>query len=223
MKIFSPISPFFELPSTLDGKKISPVDLRSGEDWLLWPDSCWIFSNRPVFIPDFDEYFIGVPALAGKIGRLGKTIAPAFARRYVNALTAAIIILPKNVEKSLESGHIPAGASVCFDNAIVLGDWCETGELENPEKPLDMHLEEFFIPESDKDLQTEPYYDFKMKVTPEKLFPTIVETSRRHTLKMGDIILYPLFDYTFDLRENENIRISIPLLSSAPLLTTRFK
>ncbi|MDE6271984.1 MAG: hypothetical protein K2M31_03150 [Muribaculaceae bacterium] len=223
MKIFSPISPFFDIPSSLEGKKVSHVDIRPGEDWLIWPDSCWILSNRPVFIPDFDEYFIGVPALAGKIGRLGKTIAPKFARRYIGSLSAAIIILSKNVEKTLEAGNIPAGSSICFDNSIILGDWVDIDNNEIPEKPLTLRLEEFFIPDIDKEDRDAPWYDFEIKIAPESLFSTIVETSRRHTLKMGDIILHPLVNYSIDLRENENIRISIPELSPTPILTTKFK
>ena len=54
----------------------------------VWPDSCWILSRRPVFVPGFAPRFIGVPAIAVKISRLGKCVEPRFAPRYYAEWTA---------------------------------------------------------------------------------------------------------------------------------------
>ena len=58
----------------------------------LMADSSLLFSGRPFFVPDFAQRFVVTPTIAVRTGRLGKGIAPKFAHRYWDAMTAAFSV-----------------------------------------------------------------------------------------------------------------------------------
>lgn len=224
MKIFSSITPFMSrnnacLTSSEDGYgKFAP-----GCDWIVWPDSCMIGSNRTIFIPDFDSGFFAVIALAGRIGSVGKTIAMRFAHRYIDSFSAALIILPAKSKESLLSGEIPAPADLCFDNAIIAGDRIPIDNISSDfRKDLRMTMSEFRTL-SRKDEKSDSDLRRTCSVRLADLFPAIVEASQRNTLKSGDIVLYPIISTGFKPEENVNIKISFPELTDTPVLIAKFR
>ncbi len=160
---------------------------------LFWPDSCWLLSNRPLYIPDFKPEFRALPAAAWKIGRLGKSVAPRFADRYLGAFTSALIILPADAWQGLQNEMLPAPADYCFDNSIVVGDW---GDARKSRLSLRVQDEAGDITETELTLPSD-----------EDTRAALSRMSARNTIKMGDLLLMPLAIPPVRLTENMHISI----------------
>ena len=59
----------------------------------LMADSSVLYTGRPFFIPDFARRFVAAPTIVVRTGRLGKCIAPKFAHRYWDAVTAGFSVM----------------------------------------------------------------------------------------------------------------------------------
>lgn len=57
----------------------------------LLADSSLLQSGRPLFVPDWASAMMGTAAVAVRVSRLGKAIAPQFAHRYWDAYTGCFI------------------------------------------------------------------------------------------------------------------------------------
>ena len=192
---------------------IANISESEANGMLIWPDSCWLLSDRPLFVPDFEESFYVIPALAGKIGRIGKTIAVRFGHRYISEVTAALIMMPGSVLAKLKSGEIPSASDLCFDNALVIGDWQKIEIL--PDSSLTLDFRTVF--------QSAATGSEECIVNPDLLYPLIAEMSRKNTLKMGDIVIHPLPLSAHRVSEGDSITIQISNFADRPLLSTRFK
>ena len=93
----------------------------------LMADSSILYSGRPWFIPDWAGRYVAVPAIAVRTGRLGKCIAPKFARRYWDALTACLAV------RAVDSDDACLLAlDRAMDGAAVVGEWVEAAGLDDP-------------------------------------------------------------------------------------------
>jgi len=90
----------------------------------LMADSAILYSGRPFFIPDFAPRFVATPAIVVRTGRLGKCIAPRFAHRYWDALTAGYSVQAVGCDDL-------AVLNRAFDGAAMVGDWVETSTLDD--------------------------------------------------------------------------------------------
>lgn len=89
------------------------------------PDSAIGRDSQPWFLPDFGTDWRGYEAVAVRISRLGKGIAPKFADRYVDAITTLWVAEADNV------------AAIDFmDGRVVTGKWLP---LE-PDANISQHL-----------------------------------------------------------------------------------
>lgn len=205
---------------------------------LLWPDSCWLQSNRPLFIPDFDEKFYAVPAIGFKSGRLGKCIAPKFAIRYFCSFSAALIILSRSALDAIRNGEAPAICDLCFDNAIVLGDGTplppDSDKLTLEESisrlagriPQNFGIEILSADQSRRGLQPDKV---RLTGTPDAIIAsieaaaiTLSEASATNSIKTGDFILAPLAGIE-PIELHQGQQISISASGGKPMLLTRFK
>lgn len=178
---------------------------------IVWPDSCWLLSDRPLYIPDFAPCFVAVTAMAGKIGRLGKCIAPRFAHRYVAQWSAALIIIPQPVFERILKGESPQSADLCFDNSLVIGDW-----LPEPPQRLCINCQS---PDG-TDATDSAAYDTA------PVFSALVNLSARNTLKMGDVIIAanPAVFRAWSVPEGASLTIGTSEdISASAILSTRFK
>ena len=66
---------------------------------------------------------MAIPALAAKIGRIGKCVATRFADRYVGELTASALVIPRRALAAIADNRPVAQSMLCFDNAVAIGDW----------------------------------------------------------------------------------------------------
>ena len=178
---------------------------------LIWPDSCWLLSDRPLYIPDFAPRFAAIPALAAKAGRLGKNVAPRFAGRYLTRWTSALIILPQSAIDLLDNGGVPPADQYCFDNAIVIGNWLLSDEIP----PFDLYISN---PRSSD-------ADISLSIAPDKepVVRALCDLTRYNTLKMGDIIMAPLPIDPIPLSERLSLRISAGGNRQSHILFTRFR
>ncbi|MDE5842696.1 MAG: hypothetical protein K2H35_03035 [Muribaculaceae bacterium] len=235
MKIFAPIHPILSAAGVSvaeSGRNVGPAIAPSAAScpWTVWPDSCWLLSNRPLFVPDFAPEFIALPALALKIGRLGKTVALRFAHRYISEFTAALLILPRRAAEAWAAGENPPAADLCFDNAIVVGDWMKL----NPDYLTDTIKFNIFITDQKQNKSKQMH----LYATPAEIYPLICDTSKTNILKMGDLMLLPLSreisveegdNIPVDFRIYENLSVKICIANDDapggdhPLLITNFK
>lgn len=93
----------------------------------LMADSSILFTGRPFFVPDFAQAFVATPTIAVRTGRLGKCIAPKFAHRYWDAMTAAF-----SVCASQSDTRQLIALDRAFDGAAIVGDWVSTADLDDP-------------------------------------------------------------------------------------------
>ena len=69
------------------------------------PDSAIIKDGKPFFVPDYAEGGIYYPAIAFRVNRLGKNIAPRFACRYYDAITLALRTVPTTLINQLQKNQ----------------------------------------------------------------------------------------------------------------------
>ena len=70
--------------------KIIGVTYGERKSLILKGDSALLVNRKPFFIPDETNNPVAFPALALRVCRLGKHIAPRFANRYYDAVAPAL-------------------------------------------------------------------------------------------------------------------------------------
>lgn len=95
----------------------TPYDASGLPSVTLVADSALVMPGRPLFLPDFSQHWRGIVYLGVRISKLGKGVAPKFARRYYDAVCAAFHPLAFS-----DTGErIGAGFAGLYDGAVVLG------------------------------------------------------------------------------------------------------
>ena len=90
----------------------------------LMADSSILYTGRPFFLPDFAHHFVAVPTIVVRTGRLGKCIAPKFAHRYWDALTAGFTVQAVNGDDDRLTVLDRA-----FDGSIIVGEWVDAASM----------------------------------------------------------------------------------------------
>ena len=175
---------------------------------LVWPDSCWLLSDRPLYIPDFADSFVAIPMAAFKAGRLGKNISPRFAERYLTEFSVALAVLSCQAYEAIGKGVVIDSGEYIFDNAVVLGEWQSL-------PPDSLRISIAGPGAADRII------DLKMPAV-SSVADMLASVSRHNTIKMGDVLLRPLGVEAIPLRENLRLDIR-DSGSDRNLLTTRFK
>ena len=160
-------------------------------------DSTMLVGNKPFFIPDFAPEFVLHPALAVRIDRLGKNIAPRFAHRYYQSASACAV-----VEAKVEAQY------TAFDGAFILGKALPITDLD-----ADGGLKVQTRINDDQSLSTS-------LITTRQIDDIIAEASEYFTLKMGDMIVIGSDNEGHSLSIGEHLSGTINEKDS---LTTRIK
>lgn len=95
------------------------ADISNLSGTHLFADSAIGRCSTPLFVPDEFAPWQARVAVAVRIGRLGKCIAPKFAMRYVDAVTAV------SVMQSEAAGNL----TYITDNAIIHGEYIPIDEV----------------------------------------------------------------------------------------------
>lgn len=94
------------------------VLLKTDTTMRVIADSAVGRNNQPWFLPDFGENWRWRTAMAFRVSKLGKNVAPRFANRYLDAVTLLWVA---------EAGD--CNATDYMDGAIVCGNWIPLNEI----------------------------------------------------------------------------------------------
>ena len=138
----------------------------------LMADSSILYSGRPFFVPDFAQRFVATPAIVVRTSRLGKCIAPKFAHRYWDALTAAFSVVAQDSDRPALSALDRA-----FDGAAIVGDWVEVSSLTDAlHEPVEVTVDGTVVSRHCLADMCQPLDDL------------LAGVSTRCSIKMGDLL-----------------------------------
>lgn len=146
--------------------------------WTLLSPSAIVQGGNPYFVPDFDTRFSVHLALALKIGKLGKGIAPRFAHRYVESVTPAALFVATNLLAGLSQSGLPWTAAVSYDRSLALGSFTKMSYYDLDGIKFGLELR------SDTGAT-----ELSSEICVSLIEETIVRISRDNTLKTGDMII----------------------------------
>ena len=139
----------------------------------LLADSSILPTGRPLFIPDWASGMDGTLALAVRVGRLGKCIAPKFACRYWDAVTACVITHGTDTNGPLTGIEMPSRA---HDGALLLGEMQPREVLDAPDASLNWTVGEQCVGQ------------MQLAGMSDTVNATLSQLSQYMTLKMGDLL-----------------------------------
>lgn len=143
--------------------------------WYQMADSSILRSGNPFFVPDFDSRFMAYPSVVYRIGRLGKSIAPRFAERYIDGIGVGVAIVAENLLAQLKAAGLPWSKAVSFDRSFLLGNLL----------PFDTLID-------NKDFEFEisnQKINYSTDCLRHGIRDLIAAVSRDNTVKNGDLIL----------------------------------
>ena len=164
------------LSPELQSKDSTPI-------WTLISQTGILHGGNPYFVPDFASHFEARLALAVRIGRLGKGIAPRFAYRYAEAVAPAVVFVAADKLKSLQASGCPWTEAISYDRCLAIGKFEAFTLEEMKQSEVKLHF--------DSDGTTRDAIWDKEAMRP-GIEETIAAISRDNTLKTGDIILFGL-------------------------------
>ena len=132
-----------------------------GLDVSLLPDSAIQRDGKPFFIPPTAQHWRYMPAIAWRVSRLGKNIAPRFASRYYDAWCPCVLT------KGDTEGT--GALALCHEGALIHGEW----RTESTDPVV------FSLGNNHATLTPDP----------ESAVRAIAEISAYGTLKIGDILI----------------------------------
>ncbi|MBQ4345386.1 MAG: fumarylacetoacetate hydrolase family protein [Muribaculaceae bacterium] len=153
------------------------------------PDSAIIKDGKPFFVPDYAEGGIYYPAIAFRVNRLGKNIAPRFACRYYDAITLALRTVPTTLINQLQKNQYTSALATSFDGSLILGDWLQLPETSD-----------FSISIGEN--------TFHVDYNKLQIDNIISELSHYMTLKIGDIIIAGSIPSQYDIEIDSRVTAS---------------
>lgn len=170
------------------------------EQFTVWPDSCMLISNRPLYIPDFESAFYALPMLALKVSKLGKCVAERFSGRYMREYSMGLLILPESALQKIRDGRMIDAGELCFDNAVVAGDW---QKIEGETSEFPAGIPEIFNLEIERGGELERS---QPGVDSRKAPEALSRFSARNTIKMGDLLMLPIGGEPIRLERNLTLK-----------------
>lgn len=163
-------------------------------DWYEMPDSSILRNGNPFFVPDFEEEFALSPSIAYRIGRLGKSISPRFAPRYIDGYTMACAVVAPRLLSALRNAGRPWTRAVAFDRSCILGNLEPIDTLkENETFRLRCGTRE---------------YEYRTASLVNGIQELIAMVSADNTLKNGDLILAGLSPEVIPLETDRRLTVS---------------
>ncbi len=145
---------------------------------FLKPDSAILDRGNPFFLPDFSTDLQYEAEVVVRICRLGKCIAPRFARRYYDAVTVGIDFTARDLQRQFQKEGKPWELSKGFDGSATVGTFIPLEEAGGNVQDLHFHLDI-----DGKRVQSGHTADMLFTVD-----EIITYVSRFMTIKMGDLL-----------------------------------
>jgi len=149
---------------------------------ILKGDSALLVNRKPFFVPDETDEPVAYPALALRVSRLGKQIAPRFASRYYDGLAPAMDIQAADLRAQAIASGKPWTQAVSLDGSFPLGQW----QTRQESTTVTMQT------------GSQTY-----QVTEEQIAEAVSLVSRYMTIRQGDIIYLQLTDQPLALKQND--------------------
>jgi acylpyruvate hydrolase len=140
------------------------------------PDTALLKNNEPFYIPNFSNEVHHELELVIKIDKIGKSIAPEFAKKYYSQITLGIDFTARDLQSELKSKGLPWELSKAFDNSAVVGNFIDLNQSD----VQDLH---FTLYKNNEVAQKGHSADMLFKVD-----EIISFVSKYFTLKTGDLI-----------------------------------
>lgn len=152
----------------------------SSPAWTVITPSAILQGGNPYFVPDFDQRFEARPAIALKIGKLGKGIAQRFVQRYVDGVAPACLMVAADLLNNLRTSGMPWSKAISYDRSLAIGRFSSIpfDEID----PLTVSLD--LISESHREAE-----EYKPSTLQFSIEETISALSRDNALKTGDTII----------------------------------
>ena len=166
--------------------KIIGVTYGQEKTLLLKGDSALLVNRKPFFIPDETTSPVAYPALALRVCRLGKTIAPRYADRYYDAIAPALDIQAADLLAQAQAAGLPWTTAISLDGSFPLGEWSETHEA---------HVT----------YETNGTNKLALEVTEAEIREAVSLVSRYMTIRQGDVIYLQLTDRPIELKLDDLI------------------
>ena len=164
--------------------KIIGVTYGEAASLLLKGDSALLVNRKPFFVPDETRAPVAYPALALRVCRLGKTIAPRYANRYFDACAPALDIRAADLLEQAQAKGEPWTTAISLDGTFPLGDWKEAN-----------HTSWTFLTNGTDKLE--------VSATEEQIHDAVSLVSRYMTIRQGDVIYLQLTDKPIELKLND--------------------
>lgn len=162
----------------------SSTDDETPVIWTLISSAGILQGGNPYFVPDFAHRFEARLALALRIGKLGKGVAPRFVERYVEAIAPCVVFVAADLLRNVRDKGLPWTQAINYDKCTALGKFIKIPYQEIENCGIELRLE------------SEGGADLPVAWQEQDLIKGIEESisllSRDNTLKTGDIILYGL-------------------------------
>ncbi|MBO4621286.1 MAG: fumarylacetoacetate hydrolase family protein [Paludibacteraceae bacterium] len=165
--------------------KIIGVTYGERKSLILKGDSALLVNRKPFFIPDETQQPVAFPALALRVSRLGKHIAPRFANRYYDAVAPALDIQAVDMRAQAIANGEPWTSAVSLDGSFPLGEW--TTQKAN------------WI------FWTNGTDEKKFAVTDEQIAEAVSLVSKYMTIRQGDIIFLQLNGQPLTIKLNDSL------------------
>lgn len=198
----------------------------TGMNIMVWPDSAWIRSGKPVFLPDDRALFVWV-GLAAQISAVGKSIRMNFAHRYYRYATPVAFILGDAPVSALKAHGDPRACDIVTDCSALCGAFLQVEALGNPLRlsiglsPLAASIyprEENSSSEEIK-CEMETKEEINLADPLECLAKAIATASMDNTLKTGDLVGFMLPNF-YKAEPDTLLKIDVDGL---PLLENKLK
>lgn len=162
---------------------IAPQASQVDAVWTLISPSAILQGGNPYFVPDFASRFEAWPAMALRIGKLGKGVSLRFAYRYVEAVAPAVVFVATDLLVHLREQGLPWTQAISYDRALAIGKFrtLDFDHIANSECSLILQPDGC----DDKTILHQALIRPPLK-------ETIQAVSRDNTLKTGDILLVGL-------------------------------
>ena len=166
--------------------KIIGVTYGPQKTLLLKGDSALLVNRKPFFIPDETTSPVAYPALALRVCRLGKTIAPRYADRYYDAIAPALDIQAADLLAQAQAQGQPWTTAISLDGSFPLGEWSETHEP---------HVT----------YETNGTNKLALEAADSEIREAVSLVSRYMTIRQGDVIYLQLTDRPIELKLDDLI------------------
>ena len=163
---------------------------------MLKGDSALLVNRKPFFIPDEVEHMVSYPALALRVSRLGKQVAPRFATRYFDAVAPALDLQAIDLRDTAIRLAQPWTEAVSMDGSFPVGGWTEVADTA---RQTWCGKWEHRI-EGSKNATI-----FEGECSVETITEAVSIVSKNMTIRQGDIIYLQLTETPVDLHPNDTI------------------